>query len=104
MGTTQDGGLSIHMLSTASAQIGQHTTVPNLGLLTKDGMAVPLTACFALPGAASSDQPLIGVSAADGTLLTVSGQSVVSVALSFSVATVSVTFGWLLVQLMTTYS
>ena len=77
VGITQDGGLSVHMLNTDSAQMGQHSTVPNLGLLTKDGVDVPLSACFASAGAANAHQLLIGVSAADGTLLALSGQSVV---------------------------
>lgn len=73
-----DGSLSIQMINAASAQLGQHSTVPNLGLVTKDGEPVPITNSFLAAGAVGSDQLTVGVAAADGTLLTVQGQSVVS--------------------------
>lgn len=78
VGTAQDGGLSVQMLNTASGQTGQQTVVPNLDLLTKNGAPVALTASFLTAGATSSDTPSVGVSAADGTLLLLQGQSVVS--------------------------
>ena len=78
VGTAQDGGLSAQMVNTASGHTGQPTTVPNLDLLTKNGAQVAVTASFLTAGATGSDTLSLGVSAADGTLLLLQGQSVVS--------------------------
>ena len=76
---TQDGGLSIHTISLGTAGEGQHTTLPNLGLLTKDGAAVPMLNVFLTAGSETGASQLVGVSAADGALLALRAKATVCI-------------------------
>lgn len=68
----------IESLNTASGQLKERQQVSTLGFLSKDGTPVAITGSFLAAGAVGSDRPSVGVSAADGTLLMVQKQSVVS--------------------------
>lgn len=71
--STADGGLSIHTVALTTSGTGQHASVAKLGLVAKDGAAVPVTNVFLADSSDAANQ-VVGVSASDGSFLAVQGK------------------------------
>ena len=84
-GTTSSGQLQTHTVSLDTAQMSQPTTFQSTKLLNKEGSPIQISNVFlaagsagkAYGGAKPSSQPLVGLSAADGSLLLTKGSEVV---------------------------
>lgn len=83
-GVTPSGSIQIHTLSSDTAQLSRPSTVQGTQLLRKDGTPVQIanlalaagTAGSAASSAKPSSQPLIIISAADGSVLLTKGSEV----------------------------
>ncbi len=84
-GTSASGSIQIHSVSLDSAQINQQTTVKATSLLTKDGTPIQISNLFLAAGSAGSpfggtrspSKHVVGLTAADGTMLLTRGEEVV---------------------------
>ncbi|KAA6420005.1 MAG: ER membrane complex subunit 1-like [Trebouxia sp. A1-2] len=84
-GTSASGSIQIHSISLDLAQINQQITVKATSLLTKDGSPVQISNIFLAAGSAGSpfggtrspSKHVVGLTAADGTMLLTRGEEVV---------------------------
>ena len=84
-GTTSSGSVQIQTVSLDTAQLGQQTTVKATNLLAKDSTPVQTSKLFLAAGSAGSPfggtksppKHVVGLTAADGTLLLTRGEEVV---------------------------
>ncbi len=84
-GTSSSGSIQIHSVSLDSAQINQQTIVKTTSLLTKDGTPIQISNLFLAAGSAGSpfggtrspSKHVVGLTAADGTMLLTRGEEVV---------------------------
>ena len=84
-GTTSSGSIQIQTVSLDTAQIGQQTTVKATSLLAKDSTPIQISKLFLAAGSAGSpfggtkspSKHVVGLTAADGTMLLTRGEEVV---------------------------
>jgi len=84
-GTSASGSIQIHSVSPDTAQVNQQITVKATSLLTKDSTPVQISNLFLAAGSAGSpfggtrspSKHVVGLTAADGTMLLTRGEEVV---------------------------